>query len=143
MCVSTKLTSASGCGGTELNPSPVDVRALSPASYRVLREPRVARGTPRSVDRKCAGRNASEGIEPRQTRVAVVAELVFDSEGDTEANGRSTTGVQVHSMHTRLMLETERSRGGGRQVMRPARPLTQGRKPRAGSHRREVRYRHK
>ena len=80
--------------------------------YRVLRAV-LPRGIPRSVDRECAGRNATsvKVVEPRQT--------------DNFRGGRAsmrkrrqhrpsqtidTTGVQDHGMYTRLMSEPGRSR---------------------------------
>jgi len=68
MCV-TKLLLTSECRSGD-----VPVRILVSANterllYRVLREPMAPGGATRSVDRKCAGRNATSvnGIEPRQT----------------------------------------------------------------------------
>ena len=71
MCVRSKLTLTSGCGGTELNPSPVrengtrprrlSVTAARVPRYRVLRG--ASRGVLRSVDRECAGRNALSGVK--------------------------------------------------------------------------------
>lgn len=126
MC-EVRLSSACGCGdAATASTSPVrgnratggaasccDSRALS--RYRVLR---VAspRGGPRSVDRECAGRNATsvKDVEPRQTDRSVVAERVSTRPGDRLSEGSTgreagTTGVQDHSMHTRQVAVRLRS----------------------------------
>ena len=53
--------------------------------YRVLREV-LSRGSPRSVDRECAGRNASsvKVSSPVKHICSVVAEQVWSSEGSTD-----------------------------------------------------------
>jgi hypothetical protein len=119
-----------------MNPSPVRetvsrprcVRASSRRMthrYRVLRV--TSRGVVRSVDREDAGRNASEGIEPRQTGTYVVVDQVWSREDSTEFAGHvqtrpqeqdlrmnvperdGTTGVQVHGMYLQLVSEPGRS----------------------------------
>lgn len=83
--------------------------------YRVLRAAR-SRGRPRSVDRECAGHNAScvKGSSPVKRSVpwwpsvyaaAKAASAVFSTVG--------TTGVLDHGMYTRLMSEAGRSPRGG------------------------------
>ena len=125
MC-EVRLSSASGCGGAdEALPSPVrgnrategaahrcDLRALS--RYRVLRG--ASRGALRSVDRECAGRNATsvKDVEPRQTHSSVVAERVWPSPGNRLSEGSTsrkagTTGVQDHGMYTRQVAVRLRS----------------------------------
>lgn len=121
-----RLSPASGCGSVETTrSSPVrgnratggaafscDSRALS--RYRVLRG--VSRGTMRSVDRECAGRNAKsvKDVEPRQSGHSVVAERVWTDRGNSASEGSTsreagTTGVQDHSMHTRQVAVRLRS----------------------------------
>jgi hypothetical protein len=90
--------------------------------YRVLRVA-VSRGTPRSVDRECAGRNASSVKVsspdkhtvpwwPSQYAEAKAAPTVYRHVG--------TTGVQVHGMYTRLKSEPGRSaRSGASSFMSP------------------------
>lgn len=134
MCARQSWLLTNGCGGTELNPSPVRKTASQPRCvrasqrqmthrYRVLRV--TSRGVVRSVDREDAGRNASEGIEPRQTESSVVAEHVCSSEGSTVAVAQmptkhafghaalmrlnGTTGVQVHGMYLQSESEPGRS----------------------------------
>ena len=92
--------------------------------YRVLRLP--PRGVGRSVDRDCAGRNATsvKDVEPRQTYSSVVAEHVSTtseslvSEGSTSRKA-GTTGVRDHSMHRRQVAEHLRSAPGGVEAPRP------------------------
>lgn len=90
-----------------------DSRALS--RYRVLREAS-SRGDPRSVDRECAGRNATsvKAVEPRQSGRSVVAEHVCPSSGNRLSEGSTsreagTTGVRDHSMHARQVAVRLRS----------------------------------
>ena len=131
MC-EVRLSPASGCGGAATaSTSPVrgnratggaasgcDSRALS--RYRVLRG--APRGALRSVDRECAGRNATsvKDVEPRQSdrsvanQREVVAERVWTSPGNRLSEGSTgrkagTTGVQDHSMHTRQVAVRLRS----------------------------------
>jgi hypothetical protein len=89
-----------------------DLRALS--RYRVLRVS--SRGEGRSVDRECAGRNATsvKAVEPRQSARSVVAEHVCPSPGNRLSEGSTsrevgTTGVQDHSMRTRQVAVRLRS----------------------------------
>jgi hypothetical protein len=154
MCVRLKLTSTSGCGGTELNPSPVrettsrsrrEAQRPGTFRYRVLRAA-TPRGAPRSVDRKCAGRNASsvKVSSPDRHLTFVVADQVLSREGSIDRRWMiDTTGVQVHGMYTRLMSEPERS------LLRRARSASsvqtdwQRVAPKSAPVRlREVRYRH-
>ena len=125
MC-EVRLSSASGCGAVERrSSSPVrenrategaalscDSRALS--RYRVLRG--ASRGALRSVDRECAGRNATsvKDVEPRQSVRSVVAEHVCEMPGNRLSEGSTsrktgTTGVQDHSMYTRQVAVRLRS----------------------------------
>ncbi len=110
MCVRNKLTSTSGCGGTELKPSPACGNTVW-SQYRVLRG--LSRGRLRSVDRECAGRNALSGVKvssPDKLLISGMAEQVCSSEGNIDSDWAiGVPGVQVHGMYTRLMLEPERS----------------------------------
>ena len=126
MC-EVRLSSASRCEAVVRRPSsPVrENRATGGAAfscdsralwrYRVLRaEP--PRGCPRSVDRECAGRNATsvKDVEPRQSARSVVAEHVSTSPGNRLSEGSTsreagTTGVQDHSMYTRQVAVRLRS----------------------------------
>jgi len=105
-CVSVDETRAnpvrenSATGGAAFS---CDSRALS--RYRVLRG--ASRGALRSVDRECAGRNAKsvKDVEPRQSALSVVAELVCSDRGNPAGEGSTshkvgTTGVQDHGMYT-------------------------------------------
>jgi hypothetical protein len=126
MC-EVELSSANRCGGAdEAKPSPVrgnraygevafscDLRELS--RYRVLRAAS-PRGGPRSVDRECAGRNATsvKAVEPRQSPLSVVAEQVWTKPGNRFSEGSTsreagTTGVQDHGMDTRQVAVRLRS----------------------------------
>jgi hypothetical protein len=134
MCARQSWYLTNGCGGGELNPSPVRktvsvsrcVRASQRRKthrYRVLRV--TSRGVVRSVDREDAGRNASEGVEPRQTGSFVVADQVCSREGSTVSFAQmptkhayehealmsmnGTTGVQVHGMYLQSISEPGRS----------------------------------
>ena len=72
----------------------------SSGSYRVLRGGR--QQPSRSVDRKSAGRNASEAIEPRQLLGVCVPSQYLNGEGNTfclvKAGGHS--GVRVLGMYS-------------------------------------------
>ena len=129
MCV-TKLPLTSGCGPK--GSSPVCGNIFG-SQYRVLRaEP--SRGGPRSVDRKCAGRNASgvKGLssdnhtvlwwpsqyeEAKATltgpRVRVRTAMVGALRHTLQRRPVGTTGVLDHGMYTRLMSELGRSPRGG------------------------------
>jgi hypothetical protein len=141
MC-EVRSSRASGCGVTVGDPSPVrgdrategaaascDLRASS--WYRVLRLS--SRGDGRSVDRDCAGRNATsvKEVEPRQSDCSVVAEQVFTSQPEhrlREGNtGRKvgTTGVQDHGIHRRPVTEHLSSAGSRAEAKRPW-PQTKG-----------------
>ena len=90
-----------------------------PSRYRVLREA-LSRGSPRSVDRECAGRNASsvKVSSPVKHIRSVVAEHVCSSEGSIDGlRAVDTTGVQVLGMYTRLVSEPGRSPAGEAQRM--------------------------
>ena len=139
MC-EVKLSSTRGCGSAdEARTSPswgnratVDAaigcyhRALS--QYRVLRAV-PSRGGPRSVDRDCAGRNATsvKDVEPRQTvhfrggRALIGDRLDSGHAKATPApfDGRGTTGVQDHGMYRRSMAEHLRSAGSRVEAKRP------------------------
>ncbi len=136
MC-EVKLSPTSGCGSADkARTSPVcGSRATgdaamrcylrAPSQYRVLRAV-PPRGGPRSVDRDCAGRNATsvKDVEPRQTHSSVVAEHVSTtseslvSEGSTSRKA-GTTGVQDHGMYRRSMTEHLRSASRGAEAKRP------------------------
>ena len=141
MC-EVRLSSASGCEAVGRRPSsPVrgnratggaalgcDLRA--PSRYRVLRG--APRGAVRSVDRECAGRNATsvKDVEPRQTACSVVAERVWKDRGNPASEGSTgrkagTTGVQDHSMHIRQVAVRLRSAAMWAVSPRP-RPTTEG-----------------
>jgi len=99
-----------------------DLRA--PPQYRVLRPS--PRDGGRSVDRNCAGRNATsvKGVEPRQTLRSVVAEQVctrpeYWSREASTSRKAGTTGVQDHSMHRRPVTEHLRSARGRAEAQRP------------------------
>ena len=156
-----RLSSASGSEAVERRPSsPVrgnratggaasscDLRALS--RYRVLRVS--PRGEGRSVDRECAGRNATsvKEVEPRQSRSFVVAERVCRRRGNPPSEGSTnrevgTTGVQDHSMHTGQGAEHLRSAPTWAEAKRPW-PTTEGQGLRPKSEETpgaEVRYLH-
>jgi membrane-bound inhibitor of C-type lysozyme len=148
MC-EVRLPSASGCESvatTRSSPvrgnratggaaSSCDSRA--PSRYRVLRAAS-SRGDPRSVDRECAGRNATsvKDVEPRQSvssvanQREVVAERVSASPGNRLSEGSTgrkagTAGVQDHSMHTRQVAVRLRSAATLAVSPRP-RPATDG-----------------
>jgi hypothetical protein len=84
----------------------------TPSRYRVLREYFLSRGRPRSVDRECAGRNASsvkvsspvKHFVPWWPSKYAAAKATSTSPVDV-----GTTGVQVHGMYIRLMSEPGRS----------------------------------
>jgi hypothetical protein len=108
MCV-TKLTS-------DNRNRPAVRRRLKPVQqktyvwYRVLRK--TSRGVLRSVNRDCAGRNATsvKDVELRKTFFSVVAEQLCIREGNTHFSWEvGATGVQDHSMYKRLMSKRERS----------------------------------
>jgi hypothetical protein len=126
MC-EVRLSPACGCvRADEVRASPVrgdrayggaafscDSRVLS--RYRVLRAA-PSRGGPRSVDRECAGRNATsvKEVEPRQSHSSVVAEQLCPRPGNRLSEGSTsreagTTGVQDHGMYTRQVAVRLRS----------------------------------
>jgi hypothetical protein len=135
MCV-TKLPLTSGCGPK--GSSPVCGNIFG-SQYRVLRaEP--SRGGPRSVDRKCAGRNAFgvKGLSsdnqvimwwPSQyeeakaaltgPRVRVRAAMVGARRHTLQRRPVGTTGVLDHGMYTRSTAERERSAPGWTLEKRP------------------------
>lgn len=118
MCV-TKLPPTSGCGarraqvpsaeekGNRGSGESCDLRA--PSQHRVLRAAS-SRDDPRSVDRGCAGRNATsvKGLSPDNQIVSVVAEQVCRSEGNIHRKV-GATGVRDHGMYRRPAVERERS----------------------------------
>ena len=136
MC-EVKLSPTSGCGHADEawtspvceNRVPVDVAIgcyqRAPSQYRVLRAV-PPRGGPRSVDRDCAGRNATsvKDVEPRQTPISVVAERVSTTSESSVSEGNisrkaGTTGVQDHGMYKRSMTEHLRSAPGEAEAKRP------------------------
>lgn len=126
MCV-TRLLLTSGCG-------PGDVPGLSPVSgntarslYRVLRSS--PRGAERSVDRECAGRNATSvkrlspdnqlfpwwpsqyeeaKAAPTSARALRAAEESV-SDSTRQRSEAGTTGVLDHGMYTRPAAKRERA----------------------------------
>ena len=111
--VTTRSSPVRGNRATGGAASGCDLRALS--RYRVLRVA-APRGAPRSVDRECAGRNATsvKAVEPRQFLRSVVAEHVCPSPGSRLSEGSisreaGTTGVRDHSMYTRQVAVRLRS----------------------------------
>jgi hypothetical protein len=138
MCV-TKLPLTSGCGPQ--GPSPVCGNIFG-SQYRVLRAV-PSRGGPRSVDRKCTGRNAS-GVKgsssekqyvlwwPSQyeeakaistgPRARVRTAMVDASRHTLQRRPVGTTGVLDHGMYTRSTAKRERSVLGWALEKRP-RPL--------------------
>jgi hypothetical protein len=136
MCV-TRLLLTSGCGRRETaGPSPVGGNT-SRSSYRVLRG--APRGVLRSVDRNCAGRNATsvKGSSPdnhffpwwpsvypaakaasRPGWAPAGAARKSVSDCTLQRNGMGTTGVQDHGMYRRPAAERERS-ARGRAMKRP------------------------
>jgi len=135
MCV-TKLPLTSGCGPK--GSSPVCGNIFG-SQYRVLRAV-PSRGGPRSVDRKCAGRNASgvKGLSSdKQTvlwwpshyeeakaistgpRARVRAAMVGASRRTLQRRPVGTTGVLDHGMYTKPTAERERSASGWTLEKRP------------------------
>ena len=89
---------------------------LKTSPYRVLRG--LSRGRLRSVDRECAGRNAScvKGSSPVNRPVLWWPSESYDREGSIGCRQMAdTTGVIDHGMYTRLMSELGRSLRGGAQ----------------------------
>jgi len=131
LCV-TMLLLASGCGSRAkaLVLSPVCKNTFG-LQYRVLREPRASRGAPRSVDRKCVGRNALsvKGLSPDNrvfmwwpSKYAVAKAASFTRRGlcwPIQRRVSGTTGVLDHGMYTRSAVERERSASGRIKVVRP------------------------
>jgi hypothetical protein len=122
MCV-TRLLTTSRCGpGAMLGSSPA--RVTIRARHRVLREAS-SRGDPRSVDRGCAGRNASsvKGLSPDSQTVAWWPSK-YGGPGDRPAKAipagkAGTTGVRDHGMHRRPSAERERSAQSRVEASRP------------------------
>jgi len=117
---------------------------LNSSPYRVLRG--LSRGSLRSVDRECAGRNAScvKGSSPVKRPLPWWPSEWTNREGSI--GGRKTvgtTGVLDHGMYTRLMSEPGRSLRGGARLCQGFSVAKQGliAKP-ATSARGEVRSRH-
>ena len=134
MCV-TKLPLTSGCGPK--SPSPVCGNTFG-SQYRVLRG--LSRGRLRSVDRKCAGRNAYgvKGSSPDRQLVpwwpSQYGEAKAISTGPrdqwrsamvgvqrrtSQRRPVGTTGVLDHGMYTRSTAERERSVLGRITKLRP------------------------
>ncbi len=87
-----------------------------PSRYRVLRG--LSRGSLRSVDRECAGRNAScvKGLSPVKRHLPWWPSESNDREGSIGCRKTvGTTGVLDHGMYTRLVSELGRSLRGGAQ----------------------------
>ena len=134
MCV-VKLSSTSGCEADEAT-SPVCGNRVTvdaamrcyhraPSQYRVLRAV-PPRGGPRSVDRDCAGRNATsvKVSSPVNHLISVVAEHVFEGDQKSPSEGNThlrvgTTGVQVHGMYRGLVTERKRSAPSRTEAKRP------------------------
>jgi hypothetical protein len=135
VCV-TKLPLTSGCGPRGLSPVCGNIFG---SQYRVLRAV-PSRGGPRSVDRKCAGRNASgvKGLSsekhtvlwwPSQyteakaistgPRVRVRTAMVGAPRRTLQRRPVGTTGVLDHGMYTRSTAERERSAPGRTNQKRP------------------------
>ncbi len=117
---------------------------LKTSPYRVLRG--LSRGRLRSVDRECAGRNAScvKGSSPVKLLLPWWPSESTNREGNIEGHSTvGTTGVIDHGMYTRLMSELGRSLRGGVHLRQDSSVAGQGliAKP-AASARREVRSRH-
>jgi hypothetical protein len=87
---------------------------LKTSPYRVLRG--LSRGRLRSVDRECAGRNAScvKGSSPVKLLLPWWPSESYDREGSIGCRRMAdTTGVIDHGMYTRLMSEPGRSLRSG------------------------------
>jgi hypothetical protein len=104
------------CGRTQ-TASPRLARA---SQYRVLRVA-LSRGSPRSVDRECAGRNASsvKVSSPEKHSVPWWPSKYAAAKATSAMDFAGTTGVQVHSMYTRPMSEPGRSVWGVAQNVSP------------------------
>jgi hypothetical protein len=134
MCV-TKLLLTSGCGPR--GPSPVGGNT-SGSPYRVLRAS--SRGAVRSVDRECAGRNATsvKGSSPDKQRVQGWPSQYEEAKAASSATraqsyraapriltdreqrlALDTPGVQDHGMYTRPAAERERSARSWTTAVRP------------------------
>ena len=134
MCV-TKLPLAGGCGSK--SPSPVCGNTFG-SQYRVLRS--LPRGSLRSVDRECAGRNAIgvKGSSPDRHAVVwwpsqyeeakavstgprdrVRSAMVGVQRRTLQRRPVGTTGVLDHGMYTRSTAERERSVLGRTTECRP------------------------
>ena len=135
MCV-VKLSSTSGCGSAdeawtspvcenrETGDAAMSCYLRGPSQYRVLRV--ASRGAARSVDRDCAGRNASsvKVLSPDNHLISVVAEHVCVGDQKSPSEGSThlrvgTTGVQVHGMYRRLVTEHKRSAQSRAEANRP------------------------
>ena len=86
------------------------------SQYRVLRAA-VPRGTPRSVDRNCAGRNATsvKGLSPDKQLFPWWPSYYEDAKATPEATlvvAAGTTGVRDHGMYRRPAAERLRSARG-------------------------------
>jgi hypothetical protein len=91
------------------SPSPVRVATEAPwARYRVLRS--LSRGSGRSVNRNCAGRNASsvKVSSPDKHSVTWWPSQYREAKATPEQSA-GTAGVQVHGMYRRSVTERERS----------------------------------
>ena len=115
MCVTRlprgrQLKSTSRClASATLANSPA--RETARARHRVLRAAS-PRGGPRSVDRGCAGRNATsvKDVEPRQTVVPWWPSQYEEAKATPAlSHERGTTGVRDHGMYIRSISKRERS----------------------------------
>ena len=99
----------------------------SSSRYRVLRAAR-SRGRPRSVDRECAGHNAScvKGSSPVNHLVPWWPSVYAAAKAASTALAVGTTGVLDHGMYTRLMSEPGRSPRGGAQPCQCSSAAEQG-----------------
>ena len=117
---------------------------LRTSSYRVLRG--LSRGRLRSVDRECAGRNAScvKGSSPVKLNVPWWPSESTNREGNIGGQKTvGTTGVIDHGLYTRLMSELGRSPRGGAQHRQCSLAVGRGETAKSGvSARGEVRSRH-
>ena len=117
---------------------------LKTSPYRVLRG--LSRGRLRSVDRECAGRNAScvKGSSPVKLNVPWWPSESTNREGNIDCRKMvGTTGVIDHGMYTRLMSELGSSLRGGAQHRQCSLAIGRGETAKSGvSDRGEVRSRH-